>query len=205
MKILLLAVIFLGFLRAEVVDRVAIAIGYQAISELEIDEELRVTALLNHKAVPHDVNSRRDAADRLIQQFLIQREMQVSRYPAPDQKEVDDYASRVAQDFGGPLGLDQTLAKYHLDAPTLRHHLAEQLAALRFIEARFGPEVSVSDAEVDAFLEAERRTDPGHGAQVDRDLVRQEITTKQTDEALAVWLEEARKRFDIIYVDKTLQ
>jgi hypothetical protein len=205
MKIFLLTLIFLGFLRAEIVDRVAIAIGYQAISELEVNEELRVTALLNHQPVPHDVNSRRDAGDRLVQQFLIQREMQVSRYPAPDQKEVDDYASRVAQDFGGPSGLDQALANYHLDATTLRHHLAEQLAVLRFIGARFGPEVSVSDGEVDAFIEAERRANPEHAAQVNRDLVRQEIATKQADEALAVWLEEARKRFDIIYVDRTLR
>jgi len=204
MKIFLMAIIFLGSVRAEIIDRVAIAIGYQVISELEIDEELRVTALLNHKAIPHEVNTRRDAADRLIQQFLIQREMQASRYPAPDQKEVDDYAARVAQDFGGPLTLDQALAHYHLDTATLRHHLAEQLATLRFIETRFRPEVSVSDAEVDAFIEAEHRAYPRHATQADRDFVRQEIATKQTDEALAVWLEEARKRFDIIYVDKTL-
>jgi hypothetical protein len=205
MKIFLVAMIFLGPLRAEIVDRVAIAIGYQVISELEIDEELRVTALLNHKAVPHDVNSRRDAADRLIEQFLIQREMQASRYPDPDRKEVDDYAAHVAQDFGGPLTLDQALAHYHLDAVTLRHHLAVQLTTLRFIETRFRPEVLVSDAEVDAFIEGEHRSDPRHATQADRDFVREQIAGKQTDEALAVWLEEARKRFNIIYVDKTLQ
>jgi hypothetical protein len=205
MKIFFVALAFLGCLQAEIVDRVAIAIGYQVISELEIDEELRVTALLNHKSIPHDVNSRRDAADRLIQQFLVQGEMQASRYPAPEPKEIAEYAARVAQDFGGSSSLNQALANYRLDAATLERHLAVQLATLRFIEARFRPEVSVSDAEVEAFIQAERQTGPPHPPQADRDFVRQEIAAKQTDEALAVWLEEARKRFDIIYVDKTLQ
>lgn len=192
-------------LRAEIVDRVALAIGYQSITELQLDEELRVTALLNHKPIARDASARRDAADRLIQQFLIEREMQVSRYPAPETRDVDRYLARVDKDFGSGAKLAQVLAEYQLDAATLRHHLEVQLAALSFIEARFRPEVSVSDAEVDAFLKAEQKPGSPGRAQVNRDQVRQQITDKQTDEALAVWLEEARKRFNIVYLDQSLQ
>ncbi len=36
--------------QAEIIDRIAVTVGNQVITELQIDEELRVTALLNHEA-----------------------------------------------------------------------------------------------------------------------------------------------------------
>ncbi len=184
-------------LTAAIVDRVAIAIGNQAITELQIDEDLQVTALLNHQPVSRDVQSRRSAADRLVQQFLIQREMETSRYPVPDAAEIDKYFQKVEADLGGVSRLPDLLKIYELDESTLRDHLARQLAALSFIEFRFRPQFSVADPEVREYL----RSQPS----ANQDSVRQLLIRKQTDDALNAWLEETRKRFDIVYLDKTLQ
>lgn len=185
-------------LTGEVIDRVAIAIGNQTITELQIDEELRVTALLNHKPVIRDQRTRRDAGDRLVQQFLIRGEMHVSRYPDPEPAEVTAYLDQVAKDFGGITRLDEEIAKYGLDKATFMRHLEVQLATLSFIEIRFNPEVSVSDADVQAFARGEQSA-------IDAGSARRQLIEKRTDEALAAWLEEARKQFNIVYLDKTLQ
>jgi hypothetical protein len=197
MRRLFVLLVFVVSLESEIVDRVAIRIGYQPITELQIDAELRVTALLNHKPIERNANSRHNAADRLIQQFLIEREMQISRYPRPSTTEVAGYFHQVEEDFGDSSHLDAALRSDSLDRATLLQHLAVQLAVLRFIETRFRPEVSISDSDVRAF----QRQHAG----ADEQSVRQEMTEKRVDEALSAWLEEARKRFVIVYLDKSLQ
>jgi hypothetical protein len=185
-------------LNAEIIDRVAIAIGNRTITELQIDEELRVTALLNHKPLIRDQRARRDAADRLVQQFLIRGEMRVSRYPDPEPADVAAYQDQVAKDFGGATELDRQIGQYGLDKATFMRHLEVQLAVLRFIDIRFSQEVSVSDADVQAFVHDEQ-------SQIDTNSARRQLVERRTDEALAAWLEEARKQFNIVYLDKTLQ
>lgn len=161
----------------EIVDRVAIAIERQVITESQIDEELRVTALLNHRPIMRDGGTRRDAADRLVQQFLIRRETEVSHYPGPEAADIDAYVARVEKDFGGAAALDRALKAYGLSQDVFHAHLVWLLETMRFIDFRFRPEFSGSDADVE----------------------------RRTDEALSVWLEEARKRFNIVYLDKALQ
>lgn len=149
---------------AEIVDRVAIAIGHEAITESQIEEELRVTALLNRSPLLINAETRKRAARRLVEQFLITRETEVSHFPAPGAKELSDYERKVEQDFGGAAGLNRAMGKYGLTRAILESHLALQLRTLQFTQFRF-----------------------------------------PTDEALNVWLEEARKRFNIIYLDKTIE
>ncbi len=176
-KLLFIAVLLASPISARILDRLAITIGYQAITELDIDEELRVTALLNHQPIGRDLESRRAAADRLVQQFLIKREMEISHYPAPEAAEIDAYADEVQKELGGPASLSGALRKYDLDTPTLKKHLLLQLTIMRFVDFRFKPVKSVGDAQ----------------------------SSQRTDEALSAWLESARKRLNIVYVDKEFQ
>lgn len=185
-------------LKGEIVDRVAIAIGNRTITELQIDEELRVTALLNHKPLIRDQQALRDAADRLIQQFLIRGEMRVSRYPDPEPAEIAAYRDQVTKDFGDAAQLDQQIAKYGLNKDIFMRHLEAQLAILRFVNIRFSQEVSVSDADVQAFM----RDQP---TRMDINSARRQLVETRTDEALSAWLEEARKQFNIVYLDRELQ
>jgi hypothetical protein len=185
-------------LYGEIVDRIAIAIGNRTITELQVDEELRMTALLNHKPLIRDQKERRDAADRLVQQFLIRGEMRISRYPDPEPADVAAYRDQVAKDFGGVNELDQQIGQYGLDKATFMRHLEVQLAMLRFIDIRFSQQVSVSDADVQAFVHDGQ-------SQIDASSARRQLVERRTDEALAAWLEEARKQFNIVYLDKTLQ
>ena len=198
---------------AEIVDRLAITVGPQVITELQLDEELRVTALLNGKSVDRSAPGRRAAANRLIEQVLVQREMGLSRYPLPDAKDVDSYLEKVEEQLGGPSQFEQLLSRYDLSEDTLKAHLALQLTTLRFVEYRFKPDVAVSDADINAYYQRElsdwSRQHTGTGmppalAQV-KESIRQTLTEERTDQALDAWLSEARRQARIVYVDATLR
>jgi len=169
--------------RAEVVDRLAIAVGRQTITELQLDEELRVTAFLNNQPISRTQDAKRAAADRLVEQLLIEREMDLSRYPGPDEVEFKSYIARVQSTYGTPSRFRNLLRQYDLSESVLDEHLKRQLAILRFIEYRFRSGVlsSAKDSNLQPSIDG------------------------QTDEALAAWLEESRKQVDIVYVDKSLQ
>jgi hypothetical protein len=195
----------------EVVDRLAIAVGREAITELQLDEEIRVAAFLNRQPVVRDLDTRRAAADRLVQQLLVRREMEVSRYPLPGEEDVNKYFDQIRAEFGSAAEFDQALTTYELTRSTLRDHLALQLTALRFIEFRFQPEINIPEAEIQTSYERELATcAPAHSGappslDASRESIRKALTEKRIDRALDAWLEERRKRVHIVYIDASLQ
>ncbi len=72
-----------SFCSAEIIDRIVITVGNQVITQSQVDDEIRVTAFLNHEKVDLSAAARKQAASRLIEQALIKREMDLSRYPLP--------------------------------------------------------------------------------------------------------------------------
>jgi hypothetical protein len=211
MRVSWLFVCLAVLLKGEVIDRLAIAVGNQVITELQLDEELRVTAMLNHKPVVRSLEERRDAADRLVEQLLIKLEMQLSRYALPDAGEVDKYYQQIEEISGGAAELNKTLDSFHLTAAVLRSHLELQLTELKFIEVRFRPDVNVSDGDVEAAyqrqVEAWRKSHTGQPPTIaaSREPLRVMLVEERTDAALNTWLGESRKRVALIYFDKALE
>ncbi len=197
-------------LRAEIVDRIAITVASKVITELQLDEELRVTAFLNGKSIVRSLDARRNAADRMVEQLLIRREMELSHYPLPNPQEVNTYLDQVRSQFGGGVKLDQALKTYYLSEDVLREHLALQLTTLRFIEYRFSSDLSVSEEDVKASYRRESAEAAQAGSELPafdqvKESIRQSLIQERTDEALDNWLEEVRKQVNIIYLDKALE
>ncbi len=212
MSRLLVLVCALLPLRAEIVDRIAITAGQQVITELQLDEELRVAALLNHQPIDRSVKARRAAADRLIEQLLIQREMDVSHYPAPQPADVDQFVAQVRTAIASTGNFDETLRRYDLTEGLLREHLAMQLTTLQFIEFRFRPELGVSPADIETYYQGELArwraehagaTPPTLGESSES--IRHKLAEQRTDQALDAWLSESRRQIVVVYLDKTLE
>jgi hypothetical protein len=199
-------------LDGEIVDRIAIAIGPQVVTELQIDEELRVTAFQNHLPVSEDLQARRAAADRIVAQVLVGREMELSRYPMPQQANVERYLEQIRNGFSSDTAYHQALNEYSISEPVLSRHLENQLATLSFVELRFRPNLDVSDSEIRSFYSRELATwkidhpmIPAPSLEAARPAIVKTLTEQQTDQILDTWLEEARKQVSIIYLDKALQ
>lgn len=208
----LAALCAVALLHGEIVDRVAIAIGQQVVTELQLDEELRVSAFLNGQPVARDRAARKSAADRLVEQLLIEREMKMSHYPAPTEAEVDKFEAQVRTALPGAENFDDKLRKYELTEPILREHLGMQLTTLDFIEARFRPELGVSPGDIESYYQGELlRWNAEHpGARPptlaeSQESIRKTLAEQRTDEALDAWLKQSRKQVQIVYVDKTLE
>lgn len=207
--------VFVGLtlaLQAEIVDRLAIAVAHQAITELQIDEELRVTALLNEKPIVRDVAERRAAADRLVQQLLVEREMAQSHYPLPTDQEVTAYIDKIRAGLTSGGNWNAQLTAYDLTEATLREHLALQLTTLQFIEYRFRPDFGISEAAIESQYRSEAAQwtsqHPGKTAPPLaslRESIQQELIEQRIDQALSTWLEESLKQIHILYLDKSLQ
>lgn len=197
--------------RGEVIDRIAVSVGSQVITELQLDEELRVTALVNHAPVVRDLQARREAAGRLIDQLLVKHEMELSHYPLPEAADIDKYFSQVQASYKGQAGLARALAAYDLTETTLREHLGFQLTTLRFIEYRFRPGLGISESNIETYYEHEIATwktdhpgSPIPSLSGSRDSIRRKLIEERTDAALDAWLKEARKQITIVFIDKSL-
>jgi hypothetical protein len=196
---------------AEVIDRLAITMGREVITELQLDEELRVAAFLNHQPIARDLTTRRAAAGRLVQQLIVMREMEVSRYPLPEEADVDKYFEQIRSEFPNAAEFDHALATYGLTEGILRGHLALQLTTLRFIEFRFQPEIDVSEAEIQAAYERQiaiwktAHSGAVPSLEASRESIRKALLEERVDRALDAWLQERRRRLHIVYVDASLQ
>ena len=132
---IVLLLLYTVLLRGEVIDRIAIAVENRVITELQIDEELRVTAFLNHSPIPRDRNARRAAADRLVAQLLVRHEIQVSHYPEPAGAEVENYLEAVRSTFKTQEIYEGALREYQITQESLTQHLTDQLGVGSVIPA----------------------------------------------------------------------
>lgn len=209
---LLLIACILSPLWAEVIDRIAITVDQQVITELQLDEELRVTAFLNRQPIDRTADARRAAADRLIQQLMVRGEMEVRHYPTPRQSDIDLYMEQIRRSFPGATDFDRSLKTYDLTESILREHLAMQLATLQFVDVRFRPDLDISLSDIENYYQREiakwKMEHPGARPPTlaeSGESIRSVLASRRTGEALDAWIAERRKQASIAYLDKSLE
>ena len=207
-----MAIVLLGLVgRAGIVDRAAITVGRQVITELELEEEARVTAFFNQVPASDTPQQRQAAADRLVQQLLIIREMRLSHYPEPNNIDIENAFNRIRDTYGTPREFEDALNRYKLTPDILKNHLAKQISTLHFIEYRFRPELGVSETDLQNYYNqkiATWATDhpgvPVPSFNQARDSFRAALVAARTDEALDGWLKETRKQVRVAYLEQGL-
>jgi hypothetical protein len=199
--------------QAEVIDRIAVALDNQIITESEVACEIRLSALLNGDPLDFSPGARRKAADRLVEQKLIRREIMLGRYPEPGKDEVAAMLKQIqAQRFPVSEDYRQALEKYGVSEADVNVYLLWQLTLLRFIDARFRPGVQVPDEEIRAYFESEQskgeeKADAGKRPRFEdlRDQIHETLTNQRVDQLLNDWLAAARKRAHIVFHQEAFQ
>ena len=188
--------------QGEIIDRTVATVGTSVVTVSDVQLHLRILAFLDHQPADLSMSEQRKAVDRLVEQALIRREVELSRYTPPDMADVDTMVERLRK---SPLEDDavfqRELAIYGITDDQIRQALLWQLTLLRFIEYRFRPGVQVSDAEVNAYYQQEVKAKAGDRTPPALDDVRDDIekvlTSRRVDEALNHWLEQARAQVAI--------
>ncbi len=211
MRTILLIAATVLCLESEIIDRIVVTVDHKVITESQLDEELRITALLDHQPLERDHEKRRAAADRLIEQTLVRKEMDLSRYPLPSHEDVLAYRHEVATQYGGEEKLDKALVTYSVREEVLLEHLSFQLMTLRFLAYRFPPDLDISDQEITEAYQRKiaewKQTHTGTPPPIGeiRDALKKSAVDERTESAFSTWLEESRKQVQIAYLDPQLQ
>lgn len=195
-----------GLALADTLDRIAVTVGNEVITESQVMLDLQVSAFLDHKPVDLSLAARRQAAERLVDQVLIQREASDSHVTLPSTEAAKGLVAPYAAETGYQAGLKQ----YGISEADLATHLLAGLRTLAFTNLRFRPDVTVSAEEIKAYYEKLLRQ-PASAAGVipsfedSREQIERLLLEQRTLEALDQWLAMARSAVRIQYREKAFQ
>ncbi|HWQ53088.1 MAG TPA: hypothetical protein VN442_05350 [Bryobacteraceae bacterium] len=190
-----------------VIDRTAVAVGNDVITETEILEEIRLVAFLNGREPEFTPEARREAAERLVDQYLIRREMRIGAYDQPKPSEADAMLANLRQSrFRTDAEYRAALQRYNLTEARLKSHLLWQLTALRFTDQRFQAGLTQPSQDILKRLDAEAES------QADRASSSAPPTPAPTaapaqnvDQQLDQWLRQVRDRTRIVFMKEAFQ
>jgi hypothetical protein len=151
---------------AAVVDRIAVVVGKNVITETELLREVRLTEFLNNQPLDLSPAARRAAAERMVDQQLLSNEMKLSEFDMPSAAEANPLFAQVEQRFHGAAPMRAALEKYGVTESDLRQYLLWQLAVLRFTEIRFPPSIP-TEPETSANRSQEAEPSPDTDRQLD--------------------------------------
>ena|SRR5215472_7111218 len=144
-------------IHAEVLDRVVASVNGTPILLSRVDEQARLTSLVEgREPAAISPQDRGAALDRMINQLLIHEQMVRAGFSATDEgpadrlKEVRAQLNAVSDD-----AWRQVLSRYAIDEPALKKYLQAQSEELQFIEARFRPSVQVRTQQIEDFYRTE--------------------------------------------------
>lgn len=208
MRYLALAILALSA-QATVLDRIAVTVGRQVITESDVIRDLRVSAFLDHKPLSLTPVEKRKAADRLVDQLLILQEAAFSRVPLPSKEDAVKMIGPVKAEYGA--GWDAALARYQITEDDVMDHLLAGLRAMRYTELRFRPEVQISDHDLRDFYDTLCKEWKQKGEtkiptfEASRDQLEKLLVDQRTSEALDRWLGAQRKETRIRYREQAFQ
>jgi len=206
-----LVFLFPGFLFPEIIDRIVIAVGNQVVTQSQVDEDIRVTAFLNREKLDLSVDAKKQAASRLIEQALIKREMDLSRYPLPELTDAASSLATLKAMYPSEAEFQDALQTYGITPDELTRRLWWQLTLLRFIEYRFRPGIQIPASDVQAYYRQQvseweqKGIKPIPTLEESRDQIEEILTQKRIDEALEQWIKDTRSQVTIDYRDPALQ
>jgi hypothetical protein len=198
-------------LSAEIIDRIAITVGNQVITESQIDEEIRITAFLNRDKLELTPQARKDASTRLIEQSLVRREMDLSHYPLPEAADAGAALQGIKSTYASEAEYGAALESYGITEADLTRRLLWQLTLLRFIDYRFRPGIQISSADVQTYYRQQvsnwqqKGVQPIPSLEDSRDQIEEILTQKRIDQALDQWMADTRKQIEIQYRDQSLR
>ena len=195
-----------SFSRAVVIDRIAVIVGKHVIKTSDIDRDLRVAAFLNREPLRLTSDTKRKAAERLVDQEIIRQEVATGAYRRATDADADALTNQIRKDRwgGSEARFRAALSQYGLSEAALHEQLLWQLTVLRFIDQRFRPGVLVTDEEVrqyyDTHISELRRENPGNSSfEALAPKIRAVLEGERINQEFEAWLQQARKRNHIEY------
>jgi len=189
--------------RAETLDRIAVTVGQEVITESRVILDLRVAGFLDGKPVDLSPAAKRKSAERIVDQLLILREAADSHLTLPS---VEATAGLIAP-YAAESGYQANLARYGISERDLGAHLLAGLRMLTFTDLRFRPDVQVSAEDIRNYYDKLPNSAgaPNPSFEYSREQIEKLLVEQRVLDALDQWLAMARAAANIHYHEKAFE
>lgn len=203
-----------GIAQADVLDRVAVSAGQQVVTLSGVRRQLRVEALVANSEPVYSAENMRRAAERLIEQALVLREMELSLYVPPTMAEAEVALAKFISDRKQtPEEFQAQVARMGFSDDEFRKEVLWRISVNRFVTFRFAPGVQVSDEEVEKYYKEEfTKQAKTTGADVTmpqleevRETIYLILSTRKTNQALDQWLAQTRQTLKVHFFEEALK
>lgn len=188
--------------RAETLDRIAVTVGRHVISERDILQDMRISAFIDGRAPVFGAQQKRQAAERLVDQYLVLEDATATRVPPPPAAEVAGLLMPIKARYATDQAYRAALAQAQISEAELSEQLLAGLRMLRYTDLRFSPEVQVSE---EALLAYYNKLAPPQSFEASRGDIEKLLTNQKTMQALDGWLETRRGETAIVYREGAFQ
>lgn len=188
-----------AFLSAqEVVDRIVARVENDIILQSDVRELKEYQELVDGK-------SESDSAilDRLIDQWIVRSEAELSQFPPPKEPEIDQGVSRVVKSFASPEEYEARKKQSGLSDAEVRKLVTAQLYLSDYLDSRFRPSAQIDEKAIEKFYENEvvpRAKAHGQAPptlDASRDIIQEALVESDINDQADRWLKESRARLHI--------
>ncbi len=187
----------------EVVDRIVARVENDIILQSDVRELKEYQELVDGKS-----ESENTVLDRLIDQWIVKSEAELSRFPEPKDEEIDRGVSRVVKSFGSPEEYEGRKKHSGLNDAEVRKIVASQLYLSNYVDSRFRPSAQIDEKAIEDFYQnavvprAKTRGQEPPTLDASRDIIQEALVQSDINEQVARWLKESRAR---LHVQKFLE
>jgi hypothetical protein len=182
----------------EVVDRIVARVENDIILLSDVRELKEYQELVDGKS-----ESESAIVDRLIDQWIVRSEAQLSRFPEPKDEEIDREVSRVVKSFTSAEEYETRKKQSGLSDAEVRKIVATQLYLLNYLDSRFRPSAQINEKAVEDFYQnavlprAKARGQEPPTLDASRDIIQEALVQSDITEQANRWLKESRDRLHV--------
>jgi hypothetical protein len=187
----------------EVVDRIVARVENDVILLSDVRELQEYQELVDSKS-----ENESGILDRLIDQWIVRSEAELSRFPEPKDDEIDRGVSRVVKSFGSPEEYEARKKQSGLNDAEVRKIVAAQLYLSNYLDSRFRPSAQIDEKAIVDFYQnavvprAKARGQEPPTLDASRDIIQEALVQSDINEQADRWLKESRAR---LHVQKFLE
>ncbi|HET9805099.1 MAG TPA: hypothetical protein VFP96_17800 [Candidatus Acidoferrum sp.] len=182
----------------QTIDRIAARVDEEIVLQSDVEQLARYQLLVDGKA-----ESDSQILDRLIDQWIVKKEAEASRFPAASDADVERGMQRLLRSFAKKEDFDAQRAKVGLSDEDVRQIVAAQAYLSNYLDSRFRPTVQVEEKAIQDFYDkavvprAKARGQEPPTFDAARDVIQEVLIQQGINEQADKWLKESRTRLSI--------
>ncbi len=182
----------------EVVDRIVARVENGIILLSDVQELQRYQQLVEDKSENENA-----ILDRLIDQWIVRSEAELSQFPQPSESEIDRGVLRVEKSFASPEEYEARKKQSGLTDAEIRKMVASQLYLSNYLDSRFRPSAQIDEKAIEEFYQnkvlptAKERGQPPPTLEAARDIIQEALVQSSINEQADRWLKESRERLHV--------